>query len=57
MTGQDRDKDDLHVPPPAEQDRPHDPSEDQAGIIPGKIPGNPTDTSDPRFPGSIPDLA
>jgi hypothetical protein len=33
------------------------PGEEQTGIIPGKIPGQPTDPSDPRFPGSQPDLA
>ncbi len=33
------------------------PDEEQTGIIPGKIPGQPTDPADPRFPGSQPDLA
>jgi hypothetical protein len=31
--------------------------EEQTGIIPGKIPGQPNDPADPRFPGSQPDLA
>jgi hypothetical protein len=31
--------------------------EDQTGIIPGSIPGRPSDPADPRFPGSQPDLA
>ncbi len=35
--------------PPGEQE--------QTGIIPGKVPGSPTDPRDPRFPGSQPDLA
>ena len=30
---------------------------DQIGIIPGKIPGHPTNPHDPRFPASQPDLA
>ena len=30
---------------------------DQVGIIPGKIPGHPTDPHDPRFPINQPDLA
>jgi len=34
-----------------------DPEEEQSGILPGKIPGQPTDPNDPRFPGSQPDLA
>jgi hypothetical protein len=33
------------------------PDEEQTGIIPGKVPGQPTDPADPRFPGSQPDLA
>ena len=36
---------------------PQNPDEQQTGIIPGKIPGRPTDPADPRFPGSQPDLA
>ena len=37
---------------------PEDPAEeDQTGIIPGSIPGRPSDPIDPRFPGSQPDLA
>jgi hypothetical protein len=36
---------------------PQNPDEEQTGIIPGKIPGQPTDPADPRFPGSQPDLA
>jgi len=47
------------VPTPEEReeqrDRDHRP--DQIGIIPGKVPGQPIDPSDPRFPGSQPDLA
>lgn len=39
-----RDRDDAMLP-------------DQVGIIPGKVPGSPVDPSDPRFPGSQPDLA
>jgi hypothetical protein len=31
--------------------------EEQTGIIPGSIPGHPSDPADPRFPGSQPDLA
>ncbi|HEV7371983.1 hypothetical protein [Arenibaculum sp.] len=34
-----------------------DPDEEQIGILPGKVPGRPVDPSDPRFPGSQPDLA
>ena len=30
---------------------------DQVGIIPGKIPGHPTDPHDQRFPINQPDLA
>ncbi|EWY39338.1 hypothetical protein N825_06440 [Skermanella stibiiresistens SB22] len=41
--------------PPETERNPSD--DDQTGIIPGKIPGSPTDPSDPRFPGSQPDLA
>jgi hypothetical protein len=44
------------VPEPAENPV-SDPDEEQAGIIPGEIPGRPTDPADPRFPGSQPDLA
>jgi hypothetical protein len=33
------------------------PDEEQTGIIPGKLPGQPVDPADPRFPGSQPDLA
>ncbi|HYH39408.1 MAG TPA: hypothetical protein VD860_14390 [Azospirillum sp.] len=40
---------------PAEEDARERP--DQIGIIPGKIPGQPTDPHDPRFPASQPDLA
>jgi hypothetical protein len=44
------------VPEPAETPD-ASPDEEQTGIIPGEIPGRPTDPSDPRFPGSQPDLA
>jgi hypothetical protein len=58
MPNQDRDEDDLHVPPaPTEEERRRDRKPEQAGIVPGEIPGRPTDPSDPRFPGSVPDLA
>ncbi|WP_448188037.1 hypothetical protein [Azospirillum sp. sgz301742] len=40
--------------PEDEQDRKRP---DQIGIIPGKIPGHPTDPHDPRFPVNQPDLA
>ena len=33
------------------------PDEEQTGIILGKVPEQPTDPADPRFPGSQPDLA
>ncbi len=56
---------DKTVPPPApvpapeerEERRDGDDRPDQVGIIPGKLPGNPVDPRDPRFPGSQPDLA
>jgi hypothetical protein len=44
------------IPEPAENPV-SDPDEEQTGIIPGEIPGRPTDPADPRFPGSQPDLA
>jgi hypothetical protein len=44
------------APAPAENPEP-DPDEEQTGIVPGEIPGRPTDPADPRFPGSQPDLA
>lgn len=40
---------------PAEEEERKRP--DQVGIIPGKIPGHPTDPHDPRFPVNQPDLA
>jgi hypothetical protein len=48
--------DEVPEPPPAENP-PQNPDEEQTGIIPGEIPGQPTDPADPRFPGSQPDLA
>lgn len=53
---------DKPVAPPLEEreeqrDRDDAMQPDQVGIIPGKVPGNPVDPSDPRFPGSQPDLA
>jgi hypothetical protein len=53
---------DKPVTPPLEEreeQRDHDDAArpDQVGIIPGKVPGHPVDPSDPRFPGSQPDLA
>lgn len=47
------------VPTPEERDDPRerDGRSDQIGILPGKIPGQPVDPGDPRFPGSQPDLA
>ncbi len=42
--------------PDEEAERRRDAPE-QAGIIPGEIPGRPKTPSDPRFPGSMPDLA
>ena len=52
------DGDDLPVPPePTEEERQDDDGRDQVGVIPGEIPGRPTTPSDPRFPGSQPDLA
>lgn len=44
------------VPEPAEKPV-SDPDDEQTGIVPGEIPGRPTDPADPRFPGSQPDLA
>jgi hypothetical protein len=47
-----------HPPVPEPAEKPvSDPDEEQAGIVPGEIPGRPTDPADPRFPGSQPDLA
>jgi hypothetical protein len=51
-----------HPAPETEKDRDAperrpDPDEDQIGILPGRVPGHPTDPQDPRFPGSQPDLA
>lgn len=51
-----------HPTPTQEQreerrDRDESARSDQIGIIPGKVPGHPTDPGDPRFPGSQPDLA
>lgn len=58
MAARDRDEDRLHPPPePGEAERREDDRPDQTGIIPGEIPGRPTTPSDPRFPGSQPDLA
>ncbi|MCG5240004.1 hypothetical protein [Azospirillum doebereinerae] len=54
------DKPDLPlVPTPEEREEQREPDgrSDQIGIIPGKVPGHPVDPSDPRFPGSQPDLA
>ncbi|WP_377809882.1 hypothetical protein ABNQ38_19905 [Azospirillum sp. A29] len=53
---------DKPVAPPLEEreeqrDRDDAARPDQVGIIPGKVPGSPVDPSDPRFPGSQPDLA
>ena len=53
---------DKPVTPPLEEreeqrDRDDAARPDQVGIIPGKVPGSPVDPSDPRFPGSQPDLA
>jgi hypothetical protein len=42
---------------PARKSRDNPAEEDQTGIIPGSIPGRPSDPADPRFPGSQPDLA
>ncbi len=43
--------------PPPKPEKPAESESDQTGIIPGKIPGQPKDPHDPRFPGSQPDLA
>lgn len=53
---------DKPLAPPLEEreeqrDRDDPARPDQVGIIPGKVPGSPVDPSDPRFPGSQPDLA
>jgi|tagenome__1003787_1003787.scaffolds.fasta_scaffold16050040_1 hypothetical protein len=52
--------DDAPKPPTApepEENPVSDPDEEQSGVIPGEIPGQPVDPADPRFPGSQPDLA
>lgn len=50
---------DLPPPPPepTEEERREDGGSGQIGIVPGEIPGRPVSPSDPRFPGSQPDLA
>jgi hypothetical protein len=47
---------DFPAPAPVEIPEP-DPDDEQTGIVPGEIPGRPTDPADPRFPGNQPDLA
>jgi hypothetical protein len=48
----------MHEPAREPAENPvQNPDEEQTGIIPGKVPGQPTDPADPRFPGSQPDLA
>jgi hypothetical protein len=42
---------------PAREPTENPAEEEQTGIIPGSIPGRPSDPADPRFPGSQPDLA
>ena len=48
---------DAPTPPPPAREPAQNPDEEQTGVIPGKIPGQPVDPADPRFPGSQPDLA
>jgi len=45
------------IPARPQPEKPTDPNEEQTGIIPGRIPGQPKAPHDPRFPGSQPDLA
>jgi hypothetical protein len=57
MTGPTRRSDDAPNEVPAPTPETPEPEEEQVGIIPGEIPGQPTEPDDPRFPGSQPDLA
>ena len=47
---------DSPAPVPVEPPEPGS-DDEQTGIVPGEIPGRPTNPADPRFPGSQPDLA